>query len=453
MKNYVPTQNVLQKLLLLLAMLVPGGSLLAQQTITGTITGEDGEPLIGATVTVKGTTIGTIADVEGRYGVQVSPEAETLIFSFVGMETQEIPIEDRNVIDMVMNPDVTGLEEVVVIGYGSRKKVNLTGSVASIETKDLALNPTGNVTQSLQGMAPGVEVTTSNTPGSDAKIRIRGLGTINNNNPLWVIDGVPTFGGINEINPAEIASMNILKDAASTAIYGARGANGVILVTTLQGKKGQAPQVKLNVRHGLVRNTQKHDMLDVDEFGEMLWLQSRNSGVDPTHPIYGSGAEPRVPRYLIPAGADQADLSLYDITDNPITEANAAGTDWYDEIYNPGMSQEYTLAVTGGSENTTYGFSAGFLDEEGIVKKTGFKRYTFRSNISSDLTPWLEVGQHVGISYTNNYGYQSEGGSNSPFGQLLELTAIMPVYDVMGNYAAVSRIIGLQANNNPVASN
>ena len=451
MKNHVSARNSLRRLLFLSVLLVCTKSLLAQQTVTGTIADGDAEPLVGATVTVKGTTIGTIADVEGQYAVQVPAEANILVFSFVGMETQEVPIENRSSIDVVLKPDLTGLEEVVVIGYGSRKKENLTGSVAPVEMEDLALNPTGNVTQSLQGMAPGVEVTTSNTPGSDAKIRIRGLGTINNNNPLWVIDGVPTFGGINEINPAEITSLNVLKDAASTAIYGARGANGVIVVTTLKGKKGQAPQVNLNVRHGTVRNTKKHDMLNVEEFGEMLWLQSRNSGVDPTHPIYGDGAEPRVPRYLLPTGADQADLSLYDIIDNPITEANANGTDWYEEIYNPGITQEYTLAVTGGSENTTYGFSAGFLDEEGIVKKTGFKRYTFRSNISTNLTPWLEVGQHVGISHTNSYGYQSEGGSNSPFGQLLELTAIMPVYDVMGNYAPVSRLVGLAANNNPVA--
>ena len=451
MQKSTQTSKESRKLFLLSAILLFYGPLLAQQTITGMVTDEDGEALIGATVTVKGTTIGTITDVEGQYGIQVSPEAETLVFSFVGMETQEISIGGQAEINATLNPDIRGLEEVVVIGYGSRKKENLTGSVATVDTEDLSLNPTGNITQSLQGMAPGVEVTNSNTPGSDAKIRIRGLGTINNNNPLWVIDGVPSWGGINQINPAEIESINVLKDAASTAIYGARGANGVILVTTIQGKKGQKPQINFNVRYGTVRNTQEHDMLNVEEFGEMLWLQSQNSDVVPTHPIYGSGAEPRIPRYLIPAGADEADLSLYDQETFPITEANAAGTDWYKEVYNPGMTQEYTLAVTGGSENTTYGFSAGYLDEEGIVKRTGFDRYSFRSNISTDITNWLEVGQNIGLSHINNWGYQDEGGSNSTFGQLLELTAIMPVYDVMGNYAPVSRLNGLQANNNPVA--
>ncbi|MCG8308796.1 MAG: TonB-dependent receptor [Cytophagales bacterium] len=445
---------ILEKGIIQIILIITGFGcfpLMAQKTITGKVTDENNSGLPGVNVVVKGTLNGTVTDASGFYNIELTEESPVLVFSSVGFVSEEIVVGNRAVIDMILLPDITALEEIVVIGYGTRQKEALTGSISDVGTEKLELNPIGNVTQSLQGMAAGVTVTSSNRPGSDAKIRIRGLGTINNNNPLWVIDGAFATGGINQISPSEIESITILKDAASTAIYGARGANGVILVTTLKGNKSQKPQINFNARLGTIRNNKKYDMLDVDEFGEMLWLQSKNSGVVPTHPQYGSGPEPRVPKYLIPAGADQADLSTYDIVNNPITAANPEGTDWYNEIYNPGLTQEYTMSVTGGSENTKYGFGLGYLDENGMVRQTGFERFTFRSNISTNVTKWLEVGQNFGLSHTNTWGYQTEGGSNSTFGQLLELTDIMPVYDVMGNWAPVSRIVGLQAHNNPVA--
>lgn len=422
----------------------------AQQVVTGVVNStENDQPIPGVTVMERGTSNGTVTGIDGDYSIRVSSDA-TLIFSFIGYQSLEIPVGNRSQINVEMESDVQGLDEVVVIGYGTRRKANLTGSISTIESRNLDLNPVGNISQALQGAASGVNVTMSNTPGSNAKVRIRGVGTINNNNPLWIVDGIPMWGGMNQIPPDQIASMNILKDAASTAIYGARGANGVIQVTTKQGKKDQAPQINFSARTGVNRNIQKYDLMNPEEYGEMLWLQQTNSGLTPSHPIYGSGAQPQIPNYLVPAGADQVDLGLYDIWNYQITEANPEGTDWYDEIYNPGLIQDYNFTITGGSESTTYGISAGMLKEEGLVKKTGFDRFSLRTNINTQLKDWLEIGTSTGFSHTNNFGLQSDGGSNSPFGQLLELTAIMPVYDVMGNYSPVSRMNGIEGNNNPV---
>ncbi|MEN8230009.1 MAG: SusC/RagA family TonB-linked outer membrane protein, partial [Bacteroidota bacterium] len=419
--------------------------------VKGTIVDSDGNPIPGVNIIIKGTTQGAVSDADGKYTINVDDPNITLVFSFIGMLTQEVPVGNQTEINITMAQDAIGLGEVVAIGYGTREKQAMTGSVATVESDKLTLQSTGSVSQALQGMAPGVTVTNSNRPGSDAKIRIRGLGTINNNTPLWVIDGVFATGGINQLSPSEIESITVLKDAASTAIYGARGANGVILVTTLKGKRNQATKVDLNVRVGTMRNNQQYDMLDVDEFGEMLWLEYKNSGIEPNHPLYGSGPEPVVPRYLIPTGTSEADLSLYDVWTYPITEANAEGTDWYNEIYNPGTTQEYTLSVTGGSDNSNYGFGFGYLDEDGMVKQTGYERYNFRSNLAINVNEWLEVGENFGMSHTNHWGFQAEGGENDAFGQLLQLTAITPVYDVMGNWAPASRITGVTAQNNPVA--
>lgn len=423
----------------------------AQNVVKGKVVDESNEALIGVNVLVKGTQNGTATDLDGMFTLSdVDPNA-TLVLTYIGYQATEIPVNGQSNLEVVMGGDAQLLNEVVVVGYGTQKKVTLTGSLATLAPEELKANPVGNVSQALQGRVSGVTIENSNTPGSDAKIRIRGLGTINNNNPLWVIDGVPRTGGINEIAPGDIKSITVLKDASATAIYGARGANGVILVTTIRGEKDQAPQISFNTRMGVLKNFSKYDMLDVDEFGEMLWLQYNNSGIDPSHPVYGSGASPRVPKYILPAGVDQIDPSQYDIVTFPITEANAEGTDWYDEMFNEGYVQDYSLTVTGGTENTTYGFSGSYLKEDGILIKTGFERYTLRSNVSTSITKWLEIGETLGLSYTNDYGNQEQGGSNAPFGQLLELTAIMPVYDIEGNWAPVSRLTGIEANNNPVA--
>lgn len=432
-----------------------GGSVIINEVrqedvdISGKITDEKGQGLPGASIVVKGTTNGTTTDLDGNYKLTVPSDA-TITITFVGYKSQDIMIGTQSVLDVQLEVDSEVLEEIVVIGYGNRKKQDITGSVSSVETKDMTLNPTGNVTQSLQGMAAGVTVTGSNMPGQDAKIRIRGLGTINNNAPLYVIDGAFATSGINQISPSDIESLTVLKDAASTAIYGARGANGVILITTKKGKKDQAPEINFTTRVGTISNKARYSTLNREELGEWLWLGFKNSGVAPNHPLYGSGPSPTIPNYIQPAGASTVDLSTYDVVTNPITASSPNGDHWYDAVVNNGMTQEYTMSVTGGSANTTYAFGLGHLKEEGMLKKTGFDRYTFRSNISATITPWLEVGQNVGITHSDNWGFQSEGSEGGTFGILLDLNPLFPIYDVMGNPSPISRIVGLSSGGNPV---
>ncbi len=420
--------------------------ILSERRITGRVTDERGEGLPGVSILVKGTQQGTTTDAEGSFNVNVPDEKAVLVFSYVGYVSEEVVVSNRSNLDVTLLVDEKALEEVVVVGYGTQRKVSLTGSLSTVESAVIKNNAVGSVSQALQGNVAGATITNANTPGSDAKIRIRGLSTINNNNPLWVVDGVPRTGGINQISPSEIETITILKDASATAIYGARGANGVILVTTIRGKKSQAPQISLNIKYGTLKNIRQYDMLDVNELGEMLWLQYKNSGIAPSHPIFGSGAEPRIPKYLIPAGADDVDLNRYDRVSFPITETNPAGTDWYNEIFNKGVLKDYSLTVTGGSSNTTYGFSASALKEDGIVIKTGYERYTVRSNIAFEHKNWLEIGENFGLSYTNDWGDQRQNGEGSIFGQLLDVSGIMPIYDVMGNWAPLTRLTGIQAN-------
>ena len=425
------------------------GTVEKYEPVSGKVTDEKGNPLAGVTVALKGTTIGSSTDSKGNFSINVG-KGQVIVFSFVGYKSKEIQFDGQSFIEVQLQLSSLTLEDVVInIGYGTRKKIDLTGSVSTVNQKVLEANAVGNISDALQGSAPGVNVTTSNLPGNDAKIRIRGLGTINNNNPLWVVDGVPVTEGPNNISPSEIESITVLKDAASTAIYGARGANGVILVTTVQGKKGSAPQVKFNARTGLARNTKQYDLLNVKEYGEMLWLQSKNSGVAPNHPAYGSGPEPTIPKYLLPAGENHVNDSLYNIVSFPITEANPNGTDWFSEVFKPSITQQYSVSVSGGSEKTTYAFSMGALNEGGIVRYTGFNRYTLSANVNSNVSKWFEVGENLRLAYTNNKGLQQEGESGA-MGTLAQLSAIMPVYDIKGNFAPVSRLTGFDPLDNPV---
>jgi TonB-linked SusC/RagA family outer membrane protein len=447
--NQVFQTSQCKKLLLFVVGLLCSSAAFAQQQVSGTVTNDKGEVFPGASVVVKGSATGTVTNGSGKYTISIPDANAVLVFSAIGFTPLERPANGASTINIQLQPSIFSLDETVVIGYGTQKRVNLTGSLSSVKSEDLRANAVGNVSKALQGMAPGVDVTSPNTAGSNAKVRIHGLGTINNNDPLWVIDGVPVAGGIESLDPSEIESLTVLKDAASTAIYGSRGANGVILVTTVQGRKNQAPSMNLSVRMGTIRNNKKYDLLNPTEFGEMLWLQYKNSGITPTHPIYGSGAEPVIPRYLIPAGANEANLDEYNINNFQITEANAKGTDWYKEIYNPGMTQDYNLSINGGSEKVTYAVSGGYMQEDGMVKMTGFNRYNMRSNVHVNVTSWLEVGENLSLGKTRISGLQGEGLA-SPLGQVLELPSIMPVYDVMGNFAPVSRMTGLSGDNNPV---
>ena len=425
--------------------------------VTGVVTGPDGETLPGVNVLVDGTTVGVVSDTDGRYRLTVPDPNSVLIFSFVGFERRVVPVEGRSVIDVVLEVEVAALEEIVVVGYGTRMREELTGSISTLSAERMERMTTSpTAIGRLQGQVSGVTVTTSNVPGGAARIRVRGLGTITDNEPLYIIDGVPANPG-QDLNPNDIESISVLKDASSAAIYGTRGANGVIIITTKRGTERQKPTVSFNARVGVSQAINQYDLLNTQEMGELQWLVARNRGLNPgvdwTDPIYGGGTEPRVPDYISPAGAMEGDPGtdpdLYNYPGYMIIRANREGTDWYDEIYRNGLVQEYDLSLRGGGENATYAFSGSYLNEEGYLLYTGFERFTFRGNVDGQVTNWLRTGQSIQVSHRESRGALGDQGEATVISHAYRSQPIIPVYDIMGNYAG-GRPLGTNSSN-PVA--
>ncbi|WP_299552466.1 TonB-dependent receptor [Seonamhaeicola sp.] len=414
--------------------------------VSGTVTDESNQPLIGANVLVKGTTTGVATDFDGNYSIKVN-QGDVLIFSYTGFLTQEVTVGTNTTINIQLVEDAQSLEEVILIGYGSRKKTDVVSAVSKVDNDFIEQQPGADATRALQGSASGVTVVASARPGQQAQVRIRGIGSINGNNPLYVVDGVI---GAALPPPAQIESIQVLKDASSTAIYGARGASGVILVKTKTGRKEQAAKVEFNVRTGVGVNNAKYDfMTDPELIGQMIWLEQTNDGIPVNHAhfqfdpndIFGT----TVNDYLFPNGASigdpAADPSLYVERDYPITLTNKNGTDWLDEIYNSALLQDYTISVSGGSKKTTYAMSGNFFNEEGVFKYTGFERYAFRSNVDSELTDWLTIGQRLGVTLSES------SGNSSSFNSIIVTSPLIPVRDIAGNFAG--GIVGGNLNDGP----
>ncbi len=429
------------------------GVLAQQRTVNGTVTDQLGATLPGVTVSVKGTITGTTTDMDGNYSLSVSGPDVVLVYSYVGFITEEINVEDNTEINVTLMPSIQMLSEMVVVGYGTRMKEELTGAVSSVSSQQLMESTAPSAVSRLQGQVSGVTITQANRPGGDAIIRIRGIGTINNSEPLFVIDGVPTGPG-NNINPNDIESISILKDAASTAIYGTRGANGVVIITTKRGQFNQKPTINFSVKTGANQAITQYDMLNTSEYAEAVWLSFKNRGVAPTHAQYGSGATPVIPDYILPAGAMNGDASvdpsLYRYPDYQIFEANKEGTNWYDEIYRTGIMQEYDLSVTGGGENSNYAFSGSYLNEDGFIIHTNFNRYTFRMNADARLNDWFKVGESLQAVYIDENGRFTDNAEDSPISDAYRTQSIIPVYDLGGNFAG-SRASNMGNAENPVA--
>ena len=448
----------MKRLTFLLSLLVLSSiTLLAQvREISGRVTDADnGEPLPGVAVLIKGTTVGTITNIDGVYTLSVPADAQALVFTFVGMKTVEENIGGRMAIDLAMVPDVFGLGDIIVTGYATQTRASLTGSVSTMEEDKMELSTAPSALGRIQGQVSGVNVTMANVPGGEAVVRVRGLGTINDNNPLYIIDGVPS-GPENQVNPNDIESITVLKDASSAAIYGTRGANGVIIITTKHGRAGEKTNINVNVRTGITKAVNQYDLLNTEEYGEMLWIQARAQGLIPgtnySHPQYGSGVTPVVPDYILPAGAMQGEVdeSLYNYPDYVIFKASKPGTNWYDEIYRNAKYNEVDLSVSGGTENATYAISGNYLNEEGILIYTGFKRFTFRSNVDARFTKWMKAGQSIQASFTDATGDLGDNGEGTNISQSYRAQPIIPVYDIMGNFAG-SKAPAMGNAANPVA--
>jgi TonB-linked SusC/RagA family outer membrane protein len=366
-------------------------------TIRGKVTDSDGEPVPGVTVQIKGTQTGTITDMNGDYFIKVPDNAVALVFSFVGMKTKQVMLDGNTVVDVTMQESIVGLDEVVVVGYGTQQKKDLTGSVASVSDEEIASLAVPSVSDALQGKAAGVQVITTGAPGSDATIRIRGIGTINENDPLLVIDGVPTMSGLNLINKDDIESIEILKDASATAIYGSRGANGVVMITTKRGKSGQS-NIDVKYTYSAQEATNMLDMLDASQFAALHNEMMANAG-----------------REQNPDFSDPSSLGV--------------GTDWQDELFHIAPMHNVSVSYSGGNETASYYVSGNFLDQKGIVMNTGFKRYNLQFNSDSKVFENVRFGNSLTLTHDNKYS----GDYN--IGSTLRALPTQPVYNEDGSYA------------------
>ena len=443
--------------------------------ISGKISDESGQPLPGANILVKGTTIGTTSDANGEYKLSIPDGSTTLIFSFIGYTTQEVSIDNRTRIDIALTPDIVALSEVVVTGYGTQSKRDITGAVATIDNKQLLANPATNLGQALQGKVAGVTVGNENSPGGGVMVRIRGFGTINDNSPLYVIDGVPTKGNLNTLNLNDIESMQILKDASAASIYGSRAGNGVVIVTTKKGKVGK-PVFTYDTYYGTQRPSKLLHMLNTDQYAQLTWEARKNAGAvstvngNPSHAQFGNGVTPVIPDYIFPAGAMEGDPRVaqdangnytnystnidgpdFNKTKWLITKANKQGTNWLDEIFNPAPIQNHQIGVSGGNEGGRYAVSVNYFDQKGIMLYTNFKRYTMRANTEFNVNKRVRVGENFQIGYSERVA-QPNGNSqeSNPTSFAFRIQPIVPVYDVSGVNFGGTRGTDLDNSRNPV---
>ncbi|MCM4156291.1 TonB-dependent receptor [Gramella sp. AN32] len=407
--------------------------IILQQSVSGTVVDQNGMPLPGVNVFVKGTNTGTQTDFDGNYSLDV-PTDQTLVFSYVGYVTQEIVITNQTSLNVTMDEDASQLDEIVVLGYTAQTRADITGSVSSVDMSEATKAPIVNAAEALEGRVTGVTVINSGAPGASPIVRIRGFGTSNNNNPLYIIDGVQTDDPsiLNNLNSNDIAQMNVLKDGAA-AIYGARASNGVVIITTKGGGYNMSkPTISVDTYVGFSRATNLPDLLNAQQHGEMIFESLRNDGVTVSHPQYGSGAQPVVPSMLQGIPVD-------------VTVEQPNGTDWLDEVFRNAPTFNASVGLQNGNEFGKYLLSVNYLKREGIQQETGFERATTRLNSEFKIGDRLRVGEHLNASFSN-----TRGGNVTDLA--LRMSPLIPVYadngDFAGTYVASA---GLSNPTNPVA--
>ncbi|MFD0993222.1 SusC/RagA family TonB-linked outer membrane protein [Tenacibaculum geojense] len=420
-----------------------------EKTVSGTVSDVAG-PLPGVSVIVKGTTKGVESDFDGRYTIKTQVGA-TLVFSFVGMQTTEVVVTESNVINVELKEDSNVLDEVVVVGYGTTTKQSFTGTAKVVKTEDLEAKSVSNVSQALAGEVAGVNViNTSGQPGTVATIRIRGFGSVNGNrDPLYVVDGVPFSGSINSINPSDIASTTVLKDASATAIYGSRGANGVIMITTKAGKSG-ATSVEVDLKTGVnFQFLPRYDVISSpDEYLELSWQAMANRGLDidpTTDPVAYANANlfsgntgigiPRTFNYF--TSSDVSEI-IDPVTGKIRPQARRKYTpeNWNDYAFQPSIRTEANIKMSGGDEKTKYFSSFGYLDDKGYSINSGYKRYASRLNLSHKPAEWLTAKANIGYTLGKSIQNGQSEDSGSIFWYADNIPSIYPLFlrDADGNF-------------------
>ena len=411
------------------------------QEIGGNVVDATGEPVIGATVMEKGTSNGTVTDFDGNFKLKVAA-GKTLTFSYIGYQTQELPAADG--MKVTMQDDALALNEVVVTGYTTQRKADLTGAVSVVSVGELAKQNENNPIKAMQGRVPGMNISADGAPSGSATVRIRGIGTLNNNDPLYIIDGVPTKAGMHELNGNDIESIQVLKDAASASIYGSRAANGVIIITTKKGKEGK---IKIDFDASISVQTYAHKMevLNAKEFGQVMWQGYVNDGLDPNQNGLG---------YRYDWGYNAQGIpTLNGITMNKYLDVAgttpAADTDWFKETTRTGLIQQYNVSLSSGSERSSSFFSVGYYGNKGIIKQSDFSRISARINTEYKLLKIkdldvITIGEHFTLNRTSEV--QAPGGFLQ---NVLQFNPSLPVRTTNGDYAGP--VGGYPDRENPLA--
>ncbi len=379
------------------------------RTVRGIIHDEEGLEVIGASVVIKGTTRGVISDFNGNFSIELPPGKQVLVFSYVGMVPREVTVTNQKQLNIQMENAAEELDEVVVIGYGVQKKVDLTGSVSVVNGDAVNNAPVIGVDQAIQGRISGVRITqTTGQPGENVFVRIRGVGTIGDNDPLYIVDGVPTKDGMNMVSPSEIESISILKDASSAAIYGARSANGVVLITTKKGKTGE-PKVNYNGYFGVQTHGKLIEMANTHEY-----VNTYNEAVANDNALVTA---PHLKRDPIPFDPD-----------------TLANVDYMEEIFRPAITHSHQFSISGGSEFARYNLSFDYLDQQGIIKATDYKRYKFRTSVSTQVSDKIRIGTNMNIVNSNRNLITSSGHFYGAVRYAILRTSAIPIKDENGKY-------------------
>jgi TonB-linked SusC/RagA family outer membrane protein len=449
------------------------------KVVSGTVKDETGSPIPGVSVLVKGTTSGTLTDANGQFKVSAK-DTDVLSFTFVGYSATEVSVGSQTNLEVSLKPDVTNLEEVVVTGYSVDKRRELTGAVSSVKAKDLTFAPTGNVEQMLQGRVPGVTVITNGQPGTTSQIRVRGFGAFGGNQPLYIVDGVPTED-VSFLNPDDIETTTVLKDAASASIYGARAASGVIVYTTKRSKRNQKLSITYDGMYGFTNPGKGVEMMNPTDFADWTFNAIKNTavqnGTDPTaalvtfnHPQFGKGPTPSIPDYIsvggTPGVSGSVDLDAEKLKYNidprkgsiyQVMAANKGGTNWFKEITRNAPVYRQTLGFSGGGESHRFYIGLSAQDQAGILLNNSLKRYAMRANSEFDVLKNLRIGENIQMTYrqalglTGGSGGQGIAADENDILQAFRMPTIIPVHDVFGGYAGTAAK-GFNNPRNPVAN-
>ena len=449
MQKYKMPISRLRMMVCLIGMLLPMCIFAQQITVQGVVKDQTGETVIGASVMEKGTTNGTITGIDGDFSLNMSSNG-TLVVSFVGYKTQEVQVKGQKQLQVVLSEDAEMLDEVVVIGYGTMKKSDLTGAVSSIGNKDIKDSPVSNLGQAIQGKISGVQIVDAGKPGDNVSIKIRGFSSINaKNDPLIIVDGAPYSGDINNINPNDVESMTVLKDAASNALYGARGANGVIIITTKRANMSGEAKVTFDAKWGAnTRALQKYEVIDnpgmyyemhyraMNNYYKSTGMNDQAAWLEANKNLFGSNGGLGYNVYTVPDGQFligqngklNPNATLGRVVNYKGRDYLLTPDDWEDVGMRTGLRQEYNFSVSAANEKSSFYVSLGYLGNEGITEGSDLKRLTGRLKADYQAKKWLKIGGNMGYARFDSNSLSNNGTSSSTGNIWAFVTQMAPIY-------------------------